>query len=788
MRFMRKLGGEGGFSLAELLVAGIIISIALVPITKMFDTAFTGIRAFESTRKSIDCAKEAMEVIRSMPFYEPYNPSFGKVDIDDNFWGTRDPQNYNPGTLSPEGASVPDWDNIPEVKFYGYGEFGGYPSCRVGVKLSYLKNDTGVASIKSDWGPMTIGKDRPVDIDNKSIHLLLVQVNVYWKVGGGEGKYTVETVVTDTEAIYDLGVSSITVLGPESVMYPGRSNAAAHWPDATIQVQIKGWGFKTAAGANLNAKLVRDKNNDIPITITSKTSDTIVGTLNLHNTGTDIPGENDWFPKAAVGYWSVKVNQESIYSTYLFNGFVVMYPKPVISNFGNNPDMSKSGLNNNTAASLRIEGGPFVNKVKNPAVRLIRYGENNKILDQINGAVTSVTVPSGTFGYTNSGCAIIATFNLAEGAPGEYRMHVVNTDDPTMIGHAQSDPSSAVYTIVEVFPQVNDAYVNNTSPPERRIYCNAGNPWRLRITGNYFGVFGNPPLTVYICSEVVDGQPAGYVVQGTDVGIIGTQAFLASFDFSALPEGNYKVYVRNADGRSGWTSGAPITLVTFNSSLTNFFPTGSELFWENYYDIPSKITGTGLDQATKVTIISTTATTTEYDITSDCTLSPGNIDVNLNLISCSSARSWKVRVYFLANYYLERSFTVSLGPAKINPANNFGDSRAALYILRENGSYSYETQSARAYARTSQRATFYVNGEGFPMAGNGQTTLRVWRGSWSLQGNYTPTLDRANKIVRIQSATWNMTSSAGDCGISVQRVGDTYVDSYATRWYLSTSY
>lgn len=790
MRFMRRLRGESGFSLAEILVAGVIISVALIPITSMFDTAFKGIRSFENTQRSVDCAKEAMEKIRSMPYYEPYNPTFGKVDIDDHFWGERTPINYNPGTTSPEGASVPDWEEIPEVKFYGYGEFASYPSFRVGVKLAYLKNDTGVAVLKSDWGPMAIGKDRPTDEDNKSIKLLLVQVNVYWMAEGGENKYTVETVVTDTEAIYDLGITSITVLGPPSVMFPNRTNAAAHWPDTVIQVRIKGWGFKTAPEANLNVKLVRDKNNDIPITITSKTSDTIEGTLKLYDTGTDIPGEPDWFPRAAVGYWSVKVNQEAIYSTYLFNGFVVMYPKPVISDFGNNPDKSKSGLNNNTAATLRIEGGPFVNKVKNPAVRLIRYGENNEILDQINGTVTSVTVPSGTYGYVNSGCVIIATFDLTKGAPGQYRMHVVNTDDPTLMGHVQSDPSTATYTVIEVKPQVDDAYVYNVTPTERRIYRNAGNPWRLRIEGNYFNMLGNPPLTVWLCSEVVGDQPAGNSVQGTNIGIISTQAFLASFDVSSLPLGSYKVYVRNADGRSGWTSGAPITVIPFNGSLSDFFPTTSELFWENYYDIPSKITGTGLTEATKVTIYSPTGTPTEYDLTGDYTITNDNeIAVNLNLINCSNTRAWKVRVYFIAGYYLERDFTVALGPARIIPANNFGDNRAAIYIWRQDGSYRYETTSARAYARTSRTAKFYVRGEGFPIAGNGQTTLRIWKGSWSLQGNYsTATVDRANKIVRIESATWTMTNTTGDCGISVQRVGDTYVDSYATRWYLSSSY
>jgi hypothetical protein len=45
-------------------------------------------------------------------------------------------------------------------------------------------------------------------------------------------------------------------------------------------------------------------------------------------------------------------------------------------------------------------------------------------------------------------------------------------------------------------------------------------------------------------------------------------------------------------------------------------------------------------------------------------------------------------------------------------------------------------------------------------------------------------MDRTNKRVLITSPEWDMPDSTGDCGISVQRVGDATVDSYATRWRL----
>ena len=77
MYLRRKLNQEGGFTLAEIFVAGLIMTLALIPIIRMFDTSFSGIRSTESLMNGADCSRAAIEEIRSMPYYEPYNPSFG---------------------------------------------------------------------------------------------------------------------------------------------------------------------------------------------------------------------------------------------------------------------------------------------------------------------------------------------------------------------------------------------------------------------------------------------------------------------------------------------------------------------------------------------------------------------------------------------------------------------------------------------------------------------------------------------------------------------------------------
>jgi hypothetical protein len=266
-------------------------------------------------------------------------------------------------------------------------------------------------------------------------------------------------------------------------------------------------------------------------------------------------------------------------------------------------------------------------------------------------------------------------------------------------------------------------------------------------------------------------------------------AIVADFNLSPLPDGNYKAYVKNLNnGLAGWTAGNPLSVTKFNATIGGFVPDAGYDFYENYYDIPCKITGTGLSSASRVTI---TDGTVEYDLVGDYTITSDNeIRVHrLNLIGCDNTRSWRVRVYFGTTFFLEREFDVKLGPARIIAAN---DKKPAISIYRMgwwfSDSWSYETSTQwaaaiRSYWFGTARARFVVQGMGFPI--NGQTTLRVWKGSWSVSANLTCSYDRNAKSVTITSPDWAMPNdSAGDAGISVQRVGDSYVDSYPTRWRL----
>jgi hypothetical protein len=790
MRMRRKINEESGFTFAEILIAGVIMALALIPITGMFDTSFKGIRAFEQIEQSTNCAKMAMEEIQAMPFYAAHvddGTTTEDWDIDDRFWGDRSPINYNPTP----GESVPVWDQIPEITFYEYDAFPGYEDYRVSVQLAYLMDSTGVAAMHPDWGPRVSGEDRPVDTEDATLHMLLVRVNVYWGGAiGSESSYYQENIVTDTQAIYNFGVAKITVdrepSNPASVLNPEKPNAAAHWsnPQTAINVTIEGWGFDPAT---VTAYLVRNKNQDIPINLTYKSENVLKGSVNLYNTGTDIPGEPDWYPRAAVGYWTMKTRQENLFSSYLYNGFIVEYPKPVISNFGNASDMSKTGINNQTSVSIKVEGGPFVNLIEVPAVRLVRLGSAGEILTQVNGTVTQVTVPVGSNGYALSGCTILANFDLTLAPAGEYYMSVVNTKEPTLIGHRVSDNSAAVYTVEEFRPVVSGITVDKTGA--QTVYQNKGNPWAVTISGSRFNLVGSPPVQIYLCSTIVNDLPGGDFVAGTVTLVPNSTTIKGTFDVSSLPLGNYKVYVKNLiNGLGGWTADAPLQVTLLTKYIDSFKPDSAyyPAFYENYYDIPSFIDGLGLSATTGITISNgtTTYTVDEYTINSNV-----RITVKLNLINCPSGTNWEVKVQLSSGDYISAPFSVVLGPAKILPPH---DTKHAIKIYSAGTGFfdgwSVETiaTSAKAYSSSvgnTATARFDVLGMGFPISGT--TTLRVWLGSsWSIQGNYTTTMDRANKIVRITSPDWAMPIGSGDCGISVQRVGSASIDSYPTRWRL----
>jgi hypothetical protein len=379
-----------------------------------------------------------------------------------------------------------------------------------------------------------------------------------------------------------------------------------------------------------------------------------------------------------------------------------------------------------------------------------------------------------------------ATFDPSGKPAGNYKLEIIDTQ-PEQIGHVSSGLSTDTFALTQAAPQVTDVTVNSSGV--HYGYSNLGNPWRLRFSGSDFNMSGSPPVEVYLASAIVDGQPAGNNVAGTVVQVTGNNNIQADVDLSGLPAGFYYGWVKNLNNNlTGSTASAVFEVRILSASLTGFAPNTGYNFFENYYDIPSTIAGTGLATANQVKI---TDGTTTYDITSESTLGGDvSIPVNLNLIAVDHVGSWKVQVYFPGGSFVERSFAVSLGKAIILPADNtkYAIRIHARRVLADQ--WNNETVAQRAWAwknalLNNAFATFEVKGKGFPMNGS-NTRLRIWKGSWQKTGNYAVSMDRAAKIVKITSAEWQMTNTTGDCSISVNAViGDTTVTSYTNRWYLA---
>ncbi len=824
MRFMARLfEGEKGFSLTEILVAGLILVWGLIPVVGMFDQSFKGFRNARQLQQSINCARAAMEQIKGMPFYVPHDERNLNLnlDIDDRFWGNRNPVYANPSKEIPGGQIVPDWDhqNLPKVTFYEYGQFRGYENFKVQVQLSYfieIKSADGKASVlrpvqsmKTTWGPKTVGNDRPTDDQNRALSLLLVRVVVSARGAGGEDveMHSLESMVTSNDALYNLGISAIEVLGPDSIKDPeGKLNAAAHWssPDVDVQVRIRGWGFKAtgATGDLVQAWLVRDQMIDTPINLTYRSESELRGTVRLYSGHNESSNVNPWTPRAAIGYWTVKVRQEGLFSAYLYNGFIVQYPQPIISDFWNVSDNKKEGLNSWSSVQIKIKGGPFCFPVEYPAVRMIRFDENGAAVDQLDGTVEQVTAPSNSKGYALSpNCEITALFDLTKASPGEYVLQVVNTREPTIIGHVASPYSQAKYLIREVAPEVDDVFVNATG--SRKAYSNAGNPWELAVVGRYFSV----PLEVYLCSSVTNGQPSGNFVKGVVKSVSGGSAIVADFNLSTLPDGNYKAYVRNlSNGAAGWTTGNPLTVVRFSATLTGLQPESGYNFFENYYDIRCRLTGSGLNDVYRLELTDGTSAGT-YDITGDIlSRSDTEIRLNLNLIGCDSARSWRIRAVFAPNVSLERNFTVTVGPAVLHARFTPNSVIIHRYYWAIFWNYinppSSETSTTTAAAiRSGWSGIIYViRGARFEVAGmgfdsGGTNVIRAFKGNsyesapsdqrWETN-NTTVVIDRAAKLVKLVSnATWTMPNTTWSNGsISVRNGSMSSFNVYTDRWRL----
>ncbi len=284
---------QGGFSIAEVMVAGALLTLVSLPMMQMFGTSYRVANLTEDLNKVQVCVRHFTEETRATPYYEPYVAAEGDRDMDDFYWG--------------DGRGVANtWGAAPEILVKGY-DVNPYPQFRVTAKMVYLNDDISEATMRNTWGPKTPNRDDPVDSTNKPVNMIKFQVKAYWKVDGAEtstSNHSLVSIMTRSQVQANLGVSECLV---EAAKQGTMTNSAPHIYN-TVNITITGFGFKSGC----TASLLMPANNDIAVKgLTFVDSTTLTGYVDLAADGTS---GKPWSPRAETGGWVVKVQVGSAFA------------------------------------------------------------------------------------------------------------------------------------------------------------------------------------------------------------------------------------------------------------------------------------------------------------------------------------------------------------------------------------------------------------------------------------------------------------------------------------------
>ncbi len=318
---------QGGFSIVEVLVAGLVLTMVTLPLMQLFGTSIRLSSTAADLNKAEVCLRNYSEIVWSRSFYTPYNSEVGETDMDDFYWEA----------VSGSRGLDNSWDDQYEVEVKDYDQ-DPYPQFRITVNMAFLNDDMTLASMWGYWGPKgksstyaSANTDDPSDDTNMPINLIKFEVKAYYMDdNGAEKSNSTTSVMTRTQAQANLGVSAIEVIsqGGDTSKQGSTSNSAPHNVNS-IPLKITGYGFD----ASSTACLTMQGHDDIPITLTdtSEVQDGILwGSVNLASVNNleTMPWAS-FGSYAEPGGWDVRLDKESAYAI-LYQGFVVEFPEPVI--------------------------------------------------------------------------------------------------------------------------------------------------------------------------------------------------------------------------------------------------------------------------------------------------------------------------------------------------------------------------------------------------------------------------------------------------------------------------
>lgn len=188
-----SLRGQRGFSMAELVIAFVLLTCSVLGVTFMITSGHTNIIRGAKELAASNLASKKIEEIKSLPFYKSYNGTVADIsdptknkDIDDFYWA------YN---------------GNPTVEDYGTIKGGTYSSYKreTAIKYEYVAGGMlAEATMDPNWVPKGItGSQTDVPTGGAAggpytqLHAILIQVKVYYMQDGLEKSYTAQGLAGD---------------------------------------------------------------------------------------------------------------------------------------------------------------------------------------------------------------------------------------------------------------------------------------------------------------------------------------------------------------------------------------------------------------------------------------------------------------------------------------------------------------------------------------------------------------------------------------------------------------
>jgi len=619
------LGREEGFSLAEVMVAGLILALAVFPMVGMFDGAFMVSQTAHDINVSSECLQLYVEKVRNIPFYVAHTEDnlTQLLDLDDFYWGVRSPVNENSWSTAPEVVMKP-FDDEP------------YPDIQVSIKMSYINDEivsgmsleegANATAMSSDWQPVALyGYDRPKSDTGKPLNLILYEVKVTTDNGRSYTNTQLYASPTDVVAnVYIDRVVNVSVdtnkLGTRDNNYGDCISAPHDQNNITIRAYGEGFTQSDVDEGIVDVKLVRVEDTDIQLTAMTYGEDGseayLEGTIDLSDGDGD---EEPWGPDYRMpGYWHVWLVVNHIISVRN-NAFIVEYPVPVYNDPGSgftDSDGDKQGTESTTDEVLTFTDLDYVmsfvtGSYPNPGVgavlQLVHTVENNGTPIDVIDATDMAINPTDVDGY-QTGLTVTANFDFTGHVGGDYMVRMVNCIDRAtpsidVMGNTYFELDAGPYYYLEGPPAINQVYVYEETPltasPRHFAYDDRAYTYTLEIKGFNFDALISPSdIKLGLGGDTVTDPPTGdNEIEPIAVDVIDTETLRATFDFGPDVEeterGLYWLYVRNSNGFGSVLQPAfdirePAPII-YSYSIDTLGP------WQNYYGVGASMVGECFD-------------------------------------------------------------------------------------------------------------------------------------------------------------------------------------------------